>query len=84
MQTFESKLNDFMTQAAANWWNNLTKQELLDYLAAQENLTADDIRTMFSTMNSNLTFDIDFSTASSRAKVDFGGNGEETEEATEE
>lgn len=78
MNTFESKLNNMMKETMMNWWNNLSKQELLDYIAAQDGITADDIRGLFVNMNSSLEMGIEYNPIDNSTIVDFGA-GDETE-----
>ena len=46
MQGFQEKLNEQLRGAMSNWWNNMSKEEILEYLASQEQVTADYLRTM--------------------------------------
>jgi len=68
---YASKMDACMTKSMSEWFNGLSKEELLDYLAGQPAVTADTIREMLSTMNCVLAFDIRFSTASGEAVTDF-------------
>lgn len=71
---YAPKMDNAMTRAMTDWFNNLSKEELLNFLADQPTVTADNLREMLSNMNSVLAFDIRFSTASSQAMTDFHTN----------
>lgn len=79
MNSFEQKMNEIMTHAYQEWWNGLTKEELLDYMAAQKDITADILRNMFSTLDINLSIDTMFSTSQAVAQVDFSSGDDEAE-----
>ena len=71
---YAEKMNALATKAMQDWWNNLSKEQLLQYLADQPNLTADNIRQMLSSMNTVLAFDIKLSLNTMEAKTDFHSN----------
>lgn len=44
--SFQDKLNENIKRATMEWWNSMSKSELLEYLGTQEQVTADYLRTM--------------------------------------
>lgn len=73
-RNYVSKMDNAMTKAMTDWWNNLTKDELLAYISEQPTMTADVIRAMMGNMNCVLAFDIRYSAADSNAVTDFHTN----------
>lgn len=69
--SYESKLDVLVTRAAQDWWNGLTKEEILKYLADQKSVTADTLRAMIGNNNAILAFDIRFAANSCEAVADF-------------
>lgn len=68
---YESKMNNALSEAIADWWKSLTKEELLDYLREQPAITADVLRALIANNDSVLAFDIRFATAPMVAVTDF-------------
>lgn len=69
--SYSSKLDAIMAKAYTDWWTGLSKEEILKYLADQQDITADKLRQMIGNMNSVLGFDTKFSTRTFDALVDF-------------
>ena len=46
MNDFQSKLNDFMQDSLSKWWNGMSKEDLIGFIASQPQITADYLRTM--------------------------------------
>ena len=67
------KIDRVITEAVKGWWNNLSKDELLQFIKEQPSITADNIRNMMANENSNLIFGVTFSTATEDACADFVG-----------
>ena len=68
---YAPKMDKVLTNAMKDWYNNLSKEELLAYLADQPTVTADTIRQMLSGMDCVLTFDVRFSANTNDAITDF-------------
>lgn len=68
---YASKMDDAVSQAISNWWNGLTKEEILAYLADQPTITADTLRQLVANNNSVMAFDIRFMSANGMAQTDF-------------
>lgn len=68
---YAPKMDTATTKAISDWWNNLSKAELLEYLAEQPAVTADNIRNMLANENCTLAFGITFSAATMQAVTDF-------------
>lgn len=83
MSTYSQKLNEALTAQLTAWWEGLSKEELLAYLAEQEDLTADGIREMLAAVNVNLDFGVDFSLANKTATVDMTAEEEDDVAADE-
>ena len=71
---YAPKMDEVVSKAMKDWWTNLTKDELLKYLADQPNVTADVLREMMAGTNCVLAFDIRFSTNTTSASTDFHTN----------
>ena len=69
--SYTSKINANLTQALTSWWNNLSKEEILEYLKNQPSVTADSLRKLFADTNTQLVFSTSFETNSSSASADF-------------
>lgn len=69
--SYASKMDNVLTQAVRGWWEGLSKEELLSYLAEQPTISADNIRAMIGNMNCVLAFDVRYSSASGDAATDF-------------
>lgn len=70
-QSYTNKINEQLTQALSNWWNNLTKEEILAYLANQPTVTADSLRSLLAETDTNLVFVTNFMAKDVKASVDF-------------
>jgi hypothetical protein len=68
---YADKMNEIATKAFTEWWNSLSKEELLQYLADQPALTADELRKMLGAVNTTLAFDISFALKSQEAHTNF-------------
>jgi hypothetical protein len=73
---YSPKMDMAVTRAVNDWWNSLSKEELLHYIAEQPTMTADAIRKMMGNMNCVLAFDIKYATRSSEAVADFHTQGD--------
>lgn len=71
VNTYTQKINEQLTIAFTNWWNNLTKDEILDYLRNQPTVTADSLRSLMSETNTQLVFNACFDTNDNSASIDF-------------
>lgn len=68
---YAQKMDEIATKALAEWWNGLSKEELLQYLADQPALTADELRKMLGSVNTTLAFDISFALTNQEAHTNF-------------
>lgn len=68
---YAPKMDAVLTKAVEEWWNGLTKDELLEYLREQPNVTADNLRNMLANENCKLAFGISFSAATLQSVTDF-------------
>lgn len=68
---YAQKMNAVASKAFSEWWNSLTKEEILEYLLEQPTVTADNLRGMLANEQGMLAFDIQFSVASLEATTDF-------------
>lgn len=68
---YAPKMDNNMTNTITEWWNNLSKEELLNYLLNQPNITAEHIRHMLANEDCTLTFGISFSVNTCEAVTDF-------------
>lgn len=65
------KMDNAFTAAIKQWWDNLTKEEIISYLSDQPNITADVLRNMLANENCVLSFGVSFATATQDAVTDF-------------
>ncbi len=72
---YASKMDNVMSSAIKGWFNDLTKEELLAYIAEQPTITADTIRQFMANMDCVMAFDVRFSTHDTEAVTDFHTNG---------
>lgn len=75
--SYAIKMDDIMTKSMNEWWEGLSKEELLKYIEEQEAITADHIRTMMKSVNGVLAFDVRYGLSGSMAAVDFHIKAEE-------
>lgn len=68
---YAPKMDNSLGAAVAAWWGGLTKDELLDYLRDQPDVTADVLRNMLANENCVLSFGLSFSTATQDAVTNF-------------
>lgn len=68
---YRQKMDTIAQEAFSKWWNGLTKQELLDYIAEQPSLTADVLRQMLADEQAVLSFGMSFHVANNQAVTDF-------------
>lgn len=71
---YAPKMDRMMSQAVTEWWNKLTKEELLQYIYEQPELTADVIRQLLANENCTMKFTVAFSAATTDATTDFHNN----------
>lgn len=71
---YAPKMDDVVSKAVKEWWQGLSKDEILAYLADQPTVTADTLREMMAGTDCVLAFGIRFSTSSNQADTDFRSN----------
>ena len=69
--TYAQQMDDQLSEAMRNWWNNLTKEDLLQYLAEQPHVTADYLRTMLANEQSAMAVGAVFSFSAQNATTNF-------------
>lgn len=69
--TYATKLDACLSKVVTEWWNGLSKNEILSYLASQEQVTADKLRQMLSNESCVINLGVAFSVAEGNAGVDF-------------
>lgn len=72
--TYESKLDQVLQQGMREWWNSLSKEELLTYIMEQPQITADFIRQMLSNENCLMGFGVKFHMATNEVKANLHVN----------
>lgn len=70
-QQYATKMDNVLRRVVAEWWDSLTKEELLTYLLEQPSITADHIRHMLSNENCMLSFGVNYSMSTRDANADF-------------
>ena len=69
--SYIAKLDQASTKIYAEWWNSLTKEELLAYIADQPTITVDDLRKLFANAQTTLNVGTEFNVATQSAVTDF-------------
>ncbi len=68
---YDTKLNQAFSSAMKDWWDGLSKEELLTYLAEQPGITADFLRQMLANENVVMGIGVKFSVNSKEAASNF-------------
>lgn len=68
---YADKMDNMLKETVTQWWDGLSKEELLAYIAEQPSITADHIRTMFANEQVKLKFEVNFLVAAREASADF-------------
>lgn len=68
---YAPKLDSVLSKALTEYWNGLSKEEILTYLLHQPSVTADTLRTMLANQNSSLSIGVEFNLHESTAETDF-------------
>lgn len=68
---YAPKMDNALTKAIADWWQGLSKDEILEYLREQPDVTADILRNMLANENCKLSFGVSFSAATHQSVADF-------------
>ena len=71
------KLDESLTQQYAQWWNGLTKKELLEFIEHTPTFTAEMIREIFANTSLRLASLTSFDTKSLQIQSDFSGGMDE-------
>lgn len=69
--SYATKLDSAASEMYAKWWNSLTKDEILAYLADQPTVTADNLRQMLANEQATLNIGTAFSVSNLNAVTDF-------------
>lgn len=72
-ENYQQRLDRQISTLIDQWWNNLSKDDLLEFLRDNKNITADMLRALFKEQNVVLYSDLAFSTRTNKAQVDFNG-----------
>lgn len=68
---YAMKLDNMVSKTISDWWNNLSKEDILEYLAHQPDVTADKLRDMLANEQCVLNVGVAFDVGNSNATVDF-------------
>lgn len=63
MMGFQDVLTEQVNDAVKSVWDNLTKEQILEYLAGQEQVTADYLRTMLKNEGIQMQFGVTYNLA---------------------
>lgn len=69
--SYVDKLNGELTKAFKQWWESLSKEELLTYLLHQDSISADNIRDMLADENCAIQLITNFKAKEKQATADF-------------
>lgn len=65
------KMDQSLRTMVNQWWENLTKEEILTYLLQQPSITADDLRKMLANEQCLLSFEVKYAVAKGDATANF-------------
>lgn len=68
---YAPKLDAVLSKAVSEYWNNLSKEEILTYLLHQPTVTADSLRKMLSNEQAVINIGVSFNLCESKAVTDF-------------
>lgn len=68
---YTTPINAMLRETMNQWWENLTKEQILAYLAEQPDITADHLRQILANEDFVMSFGVSFATSSHHAEVDF-------------
>lgn len=70
-EAYSPKMIEAISNPVVDWWNNLTKEQILAFLAEQPNVTADFLRQILANAECELSFNVTFSTSSNKVNASF-------------
>ena len=70
MEAFQEKLNKQVNDALDQWWNSMSKDELLDYIKSQPQIDADYLRTMLKNEGIQIQFGTTYNAAEKTASTE--------------
>lgn len=70
-QNYTTAINAVASEAINNWWQNLSKEDLLSFLRDNPYVTADTLRTMVRASGVQLSFSVAFDTTADSSSVCF-------------
>lgn len=70
------RLDDSLTKQYSEWWNSLSKEEILDFIAHNPTFTAEMLREIFAQTQVNINALLTFDSRSLQTHADFRGDGE--------
>ena len=72
MQTsYVDGINAALTKGVSIWWNHLSKEELMHFIADNPYITADTLRQMVTNSNVKLMFNVQYDSVSNMSTVNF-------------
>ena len=75
---YRERLNALITKTTNDWFNSMSKEDLLDFLRETETITADFLRTILRNEGVVIMGGYSFATAEERSTVNFNGDPNNT------
>ena len=72
-ENYQQRLDRQVSTLIDEWWNGLSKGDLLEFIRDNKAITADMLRSLFREQNVVIYSDLTFSTNTNKAQVDFNG-----------
>jgi len=71
---YKERLDRKCSELIDEWWNTLSKDDLLEFIRDTKSITADQLRVLFKNENVQIRANFLFMTATNQAQLDFNGN----------
>ena len=72
-ENYQERLDRQVSSLLADWWNGLTKQDLLEFIRDNKSITADMLRSLFKEQGVVICSGLAYSTETNKAQIDFNG-----------
>lgn len=70
-QDYATKMDQALRDMVNDWWQKLTKEEILTYLLEQPSITADHLRNMLANEQCEMKFEVNYSINERNATANF-------------
>lgn len=70
-------INEVLTKGVSAWWNQLSKEELVNFISDNPYITADTLRQMITNSNVKLMFNVKYDSVTNMSAVNFFNSAKE-------